>query len=223
VIRWHRIKYRVAADAWFNRRGTGTIALVDCGKGPPPQIDSLVDIITEDDDGGRIETWRVRGVERGGGGTKVGLVVSKATDEEKAEAHGACGANAPAWKAGLDGMPTDRDVWAFLPIYDGEDEVELIRGRANGRWFDLADGDDRDVVRIICWIDTVERPGFSLALVKAGVAAMERLERHGHGHAVEDWLHRESLRAVVAGHPDAQAIAAAALESREVKFTRYYS
>lgn len=132
----------------------------------------------------------------------------------------------PAWKADIDGVPTDRDVWAYLAVYDGEDEVELIRGRVDGRRFDLAgsDGwDDRDVANIICWIEVKDRPAFSLAVAKATATALERLERLGNGHAVEDWLHREALRAVVAGHPDAQAIAAAALESRAVKFTRYYS
>lgn len=40
--------------------------------------------------------------------------------------------------------------------------------------------------------------------------------------SVEDWLHREALRAVADGHRDAEAIAAAALKSRELKFSRYY-
>ncbi len=132
----------------------------------------------------------------------------------------------PAWKADIDGVPTDRDVWAYLAVYDGGG-----RGRADPRPRRRPQVrprrqrrvDDRDVANIICWIEVKDRPAFSLAVAKATVTALERLERLGNGHAVEDWLHREALRAVVAGHPDAQAIAAAALESRAVKFTRYYS
>jgi hypothetical protein len=125
MIRWHRIKHRVAADAWFNRPGTGKIVVVDCGKGLPPQIDSLVDIVTDDDDGGRQETWRVRGIERSRNCTKVGLIVTKATEEEKAEAHGV---GSPDWKSGSTGIPSDRDVWAYIHNH-GTGDIELLRGR----------------------------------------------------------------------------------------------
>ncbi|WP_342112070.1 hypothetical protein [Methylobacterium sp. SI9] len=200
MIRWHRIKHRVAADAWFNRPGTGKIVVVDCGKGLPPQIDSLVDIVTEDDDGGRQETWRVRGIERSRNCTKVGLIVTKATEEEKAEAYGAV---SPAWKAGSTGIPSDRDVWAYIHNH-GTRDIELLRGRDDQGdfmppgedWTDLHTGS------VVCWLDAEEQPSFGVATVRAGI---------------------EALRAVAAHHPDAHGIAAAALESRTVKFTRYYS
>jgi hypothetical protein len=134
---------------------------------------------------------------------------------------------AQAWKAGHEGMPPDRDVWAFIYDHEHEEDVQLVRGCADGRDFVLAvKGDDDpwyETGHVICWFDGEERPSFSVAVVKAIVASLAELERTGLGHVVEDWLHREALRAVVAGHPDAQAIAAAALESRTVKFTRYYS
>lgn len=132
---------------------------------------------------------------------------------------------AAPWNAGPVGMPTDRDVWAYVMEWEGDEVVSLLHGRRQGSEFLLA-GEDwayHQVENVMAWVDVEERPVFSLALVRAGIADLERLERHGNGHAAEDWLHREALRAVVAGHPDAQAIAAAALESRAVKFTRYYS
>ena len=135
------------------------------------------------------------------------------------------GLRAPSWKAGHEGMPTDRDVWAYVYAHDTEDDIELARGRAARSDFKLA-GDEweyREIKDAACWIDTDERPAFSIEVVRAAIAALADLERTGQGHVFEDWLHREALRAVVAGHPDAQAIAAAALDSRAVKFTRYYS
>jgi hypothetical protein len=58
--------------------------------------------------------------------------------------------------------------------------------------------------------------------VRAGIEAMQQDPLTDQGR-IEAWLHREALRAVVAHHPNSHGIAAAALESREVKFTRYYS
>ncbi|MCJ2075400.1 hypothetical protein MKK68_06965 [Methylobacterium sp. E-016] len=73
--------------------------------------------------------------------------------------------------------------------------------------------------------DVEERPSLSVEAVDAIVAALadQRVIRWGCAdHIVEDWLHREALRAVVDGHRDAQALAAAALKTSDLKFSRYY-
>ncbi|GBU19237.1 MULTISPECIES: hypothetical protein [unclassified Methylobacterium] len=134
----------------------------------------------------------------------------------------------PAWQAGPDGVPADRDVWAYVyNTYDKEDIV-LIRGRYDARFreFEPAGSKGSLSTSVLAWIDTEEQPAFGIEAVRACIASLQPLSDNCHdeiAHMAEDWLHREALRAVVAGHPDAQAIAAAALESRAVKFTRYYS
>ncbi|MET7244134.1 hypothetical protein ABZT49_12260 [Methylobacterium sp. EM32] len=135
----------------------------------------------------------------------------------------------PRWQSGHEGIPTDRPVWAYFydnGSGDGQD-VTLLRGVSDedGETFTV-DYEGRPWERdghIVCWIDAQERPSLSVEAVEAILAVLpsEAFDLCL-GHVVEDWLHREALRAVVDGHRDAPAIAAAALKSRELKFSRYY-
>jgi len=139
-------------------------------------------------------------------------------------------APAAAWNTGHKDIPTDRPVWAYVYVGTSSDEepVLLLRG--------VSDGDgggftidyegrpwDRDG-HVISWIDVEQRPTLSVEAVDAIAAALIDYSIHWYciDHIVEDWLHREALWAVVDGHPDAQAIAADALRTRELKFSRYY-
>lgn len=135
---------------------------------------------------------------------------------------------AAAWNAGHRGIPTDRPVWAYFfeSGCGGDDAVMLLRGVSDkdGEMFD-DDGDGWGRFgTLVCWIDVEERPTLSVAAVDAIAAALvdPSIRWTCGDHIVEDWLHREALRAVVDGHPDAHAIAAAALKTRELKFSRYY-
>jgi len=138
--------------------------------------------------------------------------------------------NRPRWQSGHKGIPTDWQVWAYFYVGTSIDEdlVLLLRGVSDG------DGErftvdyegrpwDRDG-HVVCWIDVEERPSLSVEAVEAIVVALSGAGIHWScgDHIVEDWLHREALRAVADGHRDASAIAAAALKSRELKFSRYY-
>ncbi|WP_437871139.1 hypothetical protein ACSD7O_19425 [Methylorubrum extorquens] len=135
----------------------------------------------------------------------------------------------PQWQSGHKGIPTDRQVWAYFYVgTSDEDDVLLLRG---------VSGEDGEVFtvehegkpwgrdgHVVCWIDVEERPTLSVEAVEAAVASLGTRAFYYSGgvdHAVEDWLHREVLRAVADGHQDAPAIAAAALKSRELKFSRY--
>ncbi|MFF9550870.1 hypothetical protein [Methylobacterium fujisawaense] len=139
--------------------------------------------------------------------------------------------NRPTWRSGHDGIPTDRPVWAYFYVGTSIDEgpVLLLRGVSDedGEEFTV-DYEGRPWDRdghVVCWIDVEERPSLSVEAVDAIVAAMGAWALYysgGGDHIVEDWLHREALRAVADGHRDAPAIAAAALKSRELKFSRYY-
>ncbi|ACB27260.1 hypothetical protein [Methylobacterium radiotolerans] len=74
---------------------------------------------------------------------------------------------------------------------------------------------------VICWIDVEECPELTAEAVGDIVESLPNL----FGcldHIVEDWLHLLALQAVADGHRDARAIAAAALKSRELTFSRYY-
>ena len=42
-------------------------------------------------------------------------------------------------------------------------------------------------------------------------------------HSSADWLHELVLRAVAAGHPDSQILAAAALRTNDIEFDRWYA
>ncbi|WP_156311682.1 hypothetical protein [Methylobacterium platani] len=136
----------------------------------------------------------------------------------------------PNWQSGHQGIPTDRPVWAiFFESGSGEDEdVMLLRGVSDedGEVFTVQHKGDWDRYgHVVCWIDVEERPPFSVEAVDAIVAALANQSGIHWGcadHIVEDWLHREALRAVVDGNRDAPAIAAAALKSREIRFSRYY-
>jgi len=139
--------------------------------------------------------------------------------------------NRPAWQSGHKGIPTNRPVWAYF-FESGsveEEPVMLLRGVGveGGEEFETQfEGQRWDRYgHVICWIDVEERPSLSVKAVDAIVAAMGARALYfsgGGDHIVEDWLHREALRAVADGHRDAPAIAAAALKSRELKFSRYY-
>ncbi|MGE8128484.1 hypothetical protein ACQKQD_16035 [Methylobacterium sp. NPDC080182] len=139
--------------------------------------------------------------------------------------------NRPTWQSGHKGIPTDRPVWAYFFDSGGEDEhVTLLRGvsEVDGEVFSAECNPDGDewprFGHVVCWIDFEERPSLSVEAVDAIVVALSEAGIHWScgDHIVEDWLHREALRAVVDGHRDAPAIAAAALKSRELKFSRYY-
>ena len=78
---------------------------------------------------------------------------------------------------------------------------------------------------VVCWIDVDDQPLFSVEAVDAIVPALDTRVFYysgGGDHVVEDWLHRFALQAVAGGHRDAPAIAAAALKTRELKFSRCY-
>jgi hypothetical protein len=42
-------------------------------------------------------------------------------------------------------------------------------------------------------------------------------------HGAADDLHQQVLRAIAAGHPDAQILAAAALRTEDIEFDRWYA
>ncbi|MCJ2040963.1 hypothetical protein MKK55_18710 [Methylobacterium sp. J-059] len=140
--------------------------------------------------------------------------------------------NRPTWQSGHRGIPPDRPVWAyFYESGSGEDEdVMLLHGISDegGEVFTVQHERVRDWDRygkIVCWIDVEECPALSVEAVDAIVAALADQRGIYWGcadHIVEDWLHRAALQAVVDGHRDAAGIAAAALKSRELKFSRYY-
>jgi hypothetical protein len=140
--------------------------------------------------------------------------------------------NRPRWQSGHKGIPTDRPVWAYFYVgrSSDEDAVLLLRGVSDedGERFTAVwnpDGDEwPEFGNVVCWIDVEERPSLSVEAVDAIVVALSGAGIHWScgDHIVEDWLHREALRAVVDGHRDAAAIAAAALKSRELSFSRYY-
>lgn len=223
MIRWHEVKFRVIDHAWFAPTDRGEVVVVDCGKGMPPAIDNLVTIVTAESDGTETAgAWRVRGAEQWSG-SRYGLTVTKATVEDLEAAKVGL-----SWKAGHERMPPDRDVWAYIYHYDDDEDVVLLRGRFDVRFreFEPAGTKGSLTTSVLAWVDAGEQPAFCIEAVRACIASLEPLVEDCHdeiAHMAEDWLHREALRAVVAGHPDAQAIAAAALESRKVKFTRYYS
>ncbi|KQO89455.1 hypothetical protein [Methylorubrum sp. SL192] len=123
-------------------------------------------------------------------------------------------------------MPADRDVWAYLYHYRDDEDFGLLRGRYDAEFREFWWAGGSLTTSVLAWVDTEEQPAFCIEAVRACIASLQPLVDNCDdeiAHMAEDWLHREVLRAVVAGHPDAQAIAAAALESRAVKFTRYYS
>lgn len=131
--------------------------------------------------------------------------------------------NRPTWQTSHRGLPTDRDVWAWRYSPD-TGAVELQRGRDVDGDFMVA-GEEwwaaYGVGNVICWIDGEECPELSVEAVGAIVASLPDLSGCL-DHIVEDWLHWFALQAVVDGHRDAPAIAAAALKSRDLKFSRYY-
>ncbi|MCJ2007017.1 hypothetical protein MKK60_07980 [Methylobacterium sp. J-092] len=94
-------------------------------------------------------------------------------------------------------------MWTFIYNYEADEGVEFVRGRAGpDRCLDdfvlaIRGKDDPwyETRNVACWFDTEDRPELSVPVVKAVVAALADLERTGLGHIVEDWLHREALRA----------------------------
>lgn len=136
--------------------------------------------------------------------------------------------NRPTWQSGHKGIPTDRPVWAYF--YEGGstegDDVTLVRGVAklDGDVFTVDDDGGSDLYgHVVSWIDVEERPVLSVEAVDAIVVAIAEAGIHWScaDHIVEDWLHRFALRAVADGHREAPAIAAAALKTRELTFSRY--
>ncbi len=133
----------------------------------------------------------------------------------------------PRWQSGAAGLPNDRPVWAYFYQGNsmGEEPVLLVRG--------VVDEDGEDIKAegetwprhgyVVAWVETEERPPLTVGTVDAFVAALGDFKMSfGADHICEDWLHETALQAVVDGHPDAKAIAAAALKSRGLPFSRYY-
>lgn len=133
----------------------------------------------------------------------------------------------PRWQSGAAGIPTDRPVWAYFYQGNsmGEEPVLFARG--------VVDEDGEGLKpegetwprsgHVIAWIETEERPSLTVEAVEAFVAALpdDRFSC-GADHICEDWLHEAALQAIEDGHPDPVAIAAAALKSRSLSFSRYY-
>ncbi|SFU50280.1 MULTISPECIES: hypothetical protein [unclassified Methylobacterium] len=133
----------------------------------------------------------------------------------------------PRWQSGADGIPTDRPVWAFF--YQGcsmsEEPVLLARGKVeeDGEEFTAEGETFLRYGHVIAWIEAQERPPLTVEAVESFVAALgDHKLSFGADHICEDWLHGTALQAVVDGHPDAVAIAAAALKSRDLPISRYY-
>lgn len=55
------------------------------------------------------------------------------------------------------------------------------------------------------------------------IAAKGERGEEEEAHGAEDRLHRQVLRAVAAGHPDSQILAAAALHTNDLNFERWYA
>lgn len=64
---------------------------------------------------------------------------------------------------------------------------------------------------------TVEDVAQRLALIASQTDDPETV------HGAEDWLHEQVLRAVAAGHPDSQILAAAALRTYDIDFDRWFA
>ena len=131
--------------------------------------------------------------------------------------------NRPTWQSGPGGLPEDRDVWVWKYSPDTRC-VELQHGRDVDGEFMLQGEDwpdDFGLENVICWIDAEDAPELSAEAVDAIVKRIPGMSGCL-DHIVEDWLHWFALRAVVDRHRDAQAISAAALKTRDLKFSRYY-
>ncbi len=69
-----------------------------------------------------------------------------------------------------------------------------------------------------------ETPIQGLAEIRARVSKLREQVGDDEGaHVEEDSIRRAALRAIAAGSPDAVAIAAAALETDEYEFSRWYA
>lgn len=133
----------------------------------------------------------------------------------------------PQWHPGTQGLEIGKPVWALT--YDLD--FKIVRGCGTGSQFmpfkhvDAA-GRERRIEHVFCWADCEAQPEISPAMVEAAVTDMA--DRHARNkddfetdHMLEDWLRDQALRAVCDGHPVGVAIARAALETSEIKFTRY--
>ncbi|MBE7204683.1 MAG: hypothetical protein INR70_43750, partial [Parafilimonas terrae] len=76
-VRWYRVILRSDPEDWHLIPGRGQIVMVDCGKGLPPQIGNLVKIVDLRRGVSEAQTWRVRGIERAGSYSKIGLLVTE--------------------------------------------------------------------------------------------------------------------------------------------------
>ncbi len=126
------------------------------------------------------------------------------------------------WNIGHASIPSDRDISAYVYSYEACDII-MVRGHGDDGDF-IMEGEDwpgHCLGNVVAWFDGGPAAELTVDLVQAIVAKLTSLSG-SMDHIVEDWLHRTALKAVVDGHPDARAIAAAALKSRELKFSRYY-
>lgn len=119
-----------------------------------------------------------------------------------------------------EGLPENVTVWAFVRSHCDEDF-----GIATGVW----DGDRITVEgtnHVFYDDDIIVWSGAPMHDVPLYEALLEALKSGRHwcerDHMIEDWMHRMALRLVVDGAEGAKEIAALALKTRELEFSRYY-
>lgn len=120
-----------------------------------------------------------------------------------------------------DNLPENVTVHAFVRIYS-DDQFGIATGIWNGD--SMFDEETKDEFRdddIIVWSGA---PMHDVPLYEALIEALKS-GRHWceRDHMIEDWMHRMALRIVVDGAENAREIAALALKTRELDFSRYYS
>lgn len=118
-------------------------------------------------------------------------------------------------------IPENVTVHAFVRIHS-DDQFGIATGIWNGdSMFDEETKHQFYDDDIIVW------SGAPMHDVPLFEALLEALKSGRHwcerDHMIEDWMHRMALRLVVDGCEGAKEIAALALKTRELDFSRYYS
>lgn len=121
-------------------------------------------------------------------------------------------------------MPKETPIWVFARTHDDEDFVCLAGQWDGSRFWPWSSSKPHDDLKmqsdIILWSEVpFEKAGLYEALLEALRSGEHWCERD---HMIEDWMHRTALRLVVDGADGAIEIAALALKSREIDFSRYY-
>ena len=121
-------------------------------------------------------------------------------------------------------MPKETPIWVFSRTEDDED-FACLAGQWDGSRFwpwssSKPSGDPKTQFEVILWSEApFERAALYQALLEALKGGEHWCERD---HMIEDWMHRNALRLVIAGEHDAIEIATLALKSRDIDFSRYY-